>query len=136
MSDRLTAPIDAPEPERRAWDAGYVAGIQYQRHRAEQEIIAAQDQAGDMQLLANEQEQRAIKAESALAAIRTLLQEEIKGEGGPTVNYCWWCQRNINGIDAPVEPHNAGCWLVRVQTALAAGGDPPTAQSASERTER
>lgn len=29
----MKAPIDAPQPERAAWDAGYVAGVEYERDR-------------------------------------------------------------------------------------------------------
>ena len=42
---------------------------------AESSLAAAVEQAGDMQLLANEQEQRAIRAEAELARMRPVLED-------------------------------------------------------------
>lgn len=56
------------------------------------------------------------------AALRALLEEEIEAHSGNSAgtNYCWWCIRNINGIDGDKEPHRDDCWLVRVRAALQA----------------
>jgi len=49
-----------------------------------------------------------------------LLKEEIETQGGnsTTMNYCWWCNRDVNGMDIDPEPHKADCWLVRARAAL------------------
>jgi hypothetical protein len=49
-----------------------------------------------------------------------LLLEEIREHFDEHSNYCWWCQRDVNGRDlAAPEPHDPLCWYVRVQAELA-----------------
>ena len=60
-----------------------------------------------------------------------LLKEEIETQGGnsTTMNYCWWCNRDVNGMDIDPEPHKADCWLVRARAALGSlVSDPPAPQ--------
>lgn len=53
-----------------------------------------------------------------LSRLRDLVDEEIKAHFSASSNYCWWCNRDVNGKDVDPEPHDPDCWLVRVRALL------------------
>jgi hypothetical protein len=60
------------------------------------------------------------EAKARCVELEAALRDEIaEGGDGPHYEYCWWCQRDVNGMSGKAAPHDPTCWLTRAKSLLA-----------------